>query len=267
MLYNRIMQGFKGFMKGGFDPSMPGPPSQFSVKYGAEQFGDHALNVASPFLIGGGLAAAGLGAASLGLVSQSFMEDAGEYAAPAALAGIGAIALGALAFFGGRKFAPQAMKSMGNWGKKKATSMMDNALGFAAAVPGQVWGVAKVAERMIRPIMTGRGGAHSALDAWFPYARHVGISDPRKFGLNPTVARRAIGVGLPLMFVAGIHQGVMDVAGGNVAPPQVYVDGTQMRHVNDMGADANYGQRVLGRNSLLSEIGQSRMRMLSGGAL
>lgn len=72
--------------------------------------------------------------------------------------------------------------------------------------------------------------------------------DPRKFALNPKVVRRGVG----LFAAASIFSGVGEAMSSMVAPPTAYADARGIRHVNDLGANAQYGQSILGGNSSMN---------------
>ena len=132
------------------------------------------------------------------------------------------------------------------------------------------------AEYLARTVFTGgapkflggQGVNGSMLDAWFPFFRNTPISkvataaeaeaagvavgklsiDPMKFAPNPRIVRRAFGIGA--LFAVG--SAISEAMKPNVAPPTLFFDGVDMRHVNDMGTGGDYGRSMLGRNSSLN---------------
>lgn len=188
--------------------------------------------------------------------------------------GLGLAALAAPAFIGGA-VSSATKATAGNL----ATTLGHTAL---AAGGGLVKGAA-AAELVARTVLTGGiGGVKNPIDAWFPFFRgtqpfkvansysdlalkkslkRYGIKeaefatikagthvDPRKFALNPKVVRRGIGI----MAAASIFSGVGEAMSSMVAPPTAYADARGIRHVNDLGANAQYGQSILGGNSSMN---------------
>lgn len=72
--------------------------------------------------------------------------------------------------------------------------------------------------------------------------------DPRRFAPNPSVIKRLA----PAMAIGSIAKAIPDLITPSVAPPTAHFDGRNMRHINDMGANAEYGQALLGSNSSLN---------------
>ena len=95
-----------------------------------------------------------------------------------------------------------------------------------------------------------------ALKLLFPYVNEGHILDastgkmlphPRKFALSTNIGRRLVAGAV----VAGAVSAVGDAFSNNAPAPTVFHDGTSLRQMNDLGANANYGRAVLGRNSNL----------------
>jgi hypothetical protein len=96
-----------------------------------------------------------------------------------------------------------------------------------------------------------------AVEAYFPGWKRYGFQDVRKYGLNPRIPRRYVA----LQAARGVIGGLSEALNPSVAPPSIYVDaGGQLRHRNDMGAHAGYGQKMLGPNSILSTYNQMSMQ-------
>jgi len=69
------------------------------------------------------------------------------------------------------------------------------------------------------------------------------VADERKFALNANIVRNvAIGA-----TVYSSSKGLVQGIGYQPSDPTVYYDGTNIRQINDMGANARYGQAVMGR--------------------
>lgn len=96
-----------------------------------------------------------------------------------------------------------------------------------------------------------------ALDAWMPYrgltpgklgGGYMGKGSPgdiRRYALNPSVVRR-IGWGIAAGAVGTMWNSMVQPG----APaPTTYHDGRSMRHINDLGANAEYAAKVLGPNA------------------
>jgi hypothetical protein len=65
--------------------------------------------------------------------------------------------------------------------------------------------------------------------------------DIRKYALNPKIASRmAVGMAA-FSTISAINSIFQD----KIPEPSVYYDGVNIRHVNDMGADASYGQAIM----------------------
>ncbi len=74
--------------------------------------------------------------------------------------------------------------------------------------------------------------------------------DPRRFAPNPRIGRRIVGVAAVGAYASMVNEAISPAA----PPPTAHFDGRYMRHINDMGADAHYGQAVLGTNSALQSV-------------
>lgn len=85
------------------------------------------------------------------------------------------------------------------------------------------------------------------------------IIDPRKFAPNPRIIRRLTGIGA--LFAVGAA--FREAASPQVAPPSLFFDGRNMRHVNDLGTGGGYGMGIMGRNSSLNMNYQDAARMVS----
>jgi hypothetical protein len=264
--------GLKGFLNSSLTPGVNAAGRHAAL---AGQGKLAARGGAIGLALGAGIGAMGVNAA---------LEDPGNGLAKGAItAGLvgGAMAFGPKAVGG---FAKAAFGSMGG--------LQGMALGAAQAgmgLAGTAIGVLKTAEFGARAILTGgRHGIQSPLDAWFPNARNLapfekgrsfvnadarkqyramremgminkgemlpGMTkmrvhhDVRRFAPNPSVIRR----GTALVAAAGVASFAADVLSPGAAPVSAFFDGRNMRHVNDRGANANYAQGVLGRNSDLN---------------
>jgi len=185
----------------------------------------HRLNTAAK-AVGLGAFAGLAGTATVGLLG-------------AGLVGVGAVhLLGAVT----KRAVPGAPKS--------ALNLAGVTLGAAAKTLGG-------AELVARTLLTGTptfkvntkfGGyskfgwkTESALDAWLPNFRNMGGDKLAKYALNPRIATRitagAIGV--------GIASAAMQAITPKAPPASAYYDGVRMRRIGDMGATADYGQRVM----------------------
>jgi len=114
------------------------------------------------------------------------------------------------------------------------------------------------AERIARAALIGGigpggkvfGKGTNALDVWFPHLKGpYARTDVRRYALNTRVAPRLAG----LLGAFGIAKGTLgamgEFLGSASGPVTAYYDGSNIRHANDMGADASYARSVLGRNS------------------
>jgi len=70
-------------------------------------------------------------------------------------------------------------------------------------------------------------------------------SDARRVGLNPKVVRRLTAGA----FAASTLTGLMGAMGNDSPEPTVYYSGGNIRHMNDMGADAHYAKSLMGRGT------------------
>jgi len=106
-----------------------------------------------------------------------------------------------------------------------------------------------------RFMLTGGFGPQpkSALEAYLPGWNRHGWEDIRKYAVNPRIPRRYVG----LQVARGVGAAFEEALNPTIAPPSMYVEaGGGIRHRNDLGASASYGQQVLGPNSLLSGYNQ-----------
>jgi hypothetical protein len=123
-------------------------------------------------------------------------------------------------------------------------------MGLMTGAAGAVKGAALAAEKVGRFFLTGRGPNANMLDSWLPFYRTSGKNDFLKYAPNPNILRR-LGT---LSLIGGAASTAREAAIGHLAapPPSLYFDGRYMRHMNDMGAHAGYGQKMLGYNSNLN---------------
>lgn len=70
-------------------------------------------------------------------------------------------------------------------------------------------------------------------------------SDSRRVGLNPKVIRRLTAA----TAAVSVAQGLAGSMSNNSPEPSVYYSAGNIRHMNDMGADASYARSLMGRNS------------------
>ena len=68
-------------------------------------------------------------------------------------------------------------------------------------------------------------------------------SDSRRVGLNPKVIRRLTAGA----FAASTLSGLMGSMGNSSPDPTVYYSAGNIRHMNDMGANADYAKSLMGR--------------------
>mgnify|MGYP003349365109 FL=1 len=129
----------------------------------------------------------------------------------------------------------------------------------AGVVAHSAVSTARAVEYGARAILTGglRSGVPSMADAYFPF-RKLPWSDPRKISLNPRIIRR-LGVGVGLLAGAKF---IHDAVSPHLADPISYYDGS-LHHMNDMGADSNYAQAVLGSNASVSQGGFLNPNMMA----
>lgn len=91
----------------------------------------------------------------------------------------------------------------------------------------------------------------NALDAWMPFLKDPSVAKDNlmKYSLNPRVVKRLAGLSLAYGVVKSAAAAGQEALFSPASPTTVYFDGTSVRHVDDMGADARYARKVLGRNS------------------
>lgn len=107
-----------------------------------------------------------------------------------------------------------------------------------------------------RTLMTGglfSGVPKDAVEAYLPGWKRYGWDDVRKYGINPRILRRYVAA----RAAHALFEGFDEALNPSVAPPSMFVGaGGGIRHRNDLGAHAGYGQQLLGQNSLLSGFSQ-----------
>lgn len=113
------------------------------------------------------------------------------------------------------------------------------------------------AELGARFMLTGSFGLgaqpKNALEAYLPGWNRYQWGDIRKYGVNPRIPRRYIA----FQAAKGLFAGLEEAMNPTIAPPQMYVEaGGGIRHHNDLGASAAYGQQMLGPNSLMTGYNQ-----------
>jgi len=157
------------------------------------------------------------------------------------------------------------MKFMGSTGRGAANLAGNNAagvLGGAARLGGGAIGgalhMAAGLEYAARGVLTaqplgflrGKGlMANNALDAYLPNFRNLPAGNIMKYAPNPSIIRRASVLGIAKGFGSMFHEMVSPAA----PPPTAVFDGRFIHHRNDMGANAQYGQSILGRNSVMND--------------
>lgn len=193
-------------------------------------------------------AVAGLGAAAVGL---------GAYALPGQgdILGSGVLALGA----GTAGLVGAGLLGRHIW-KTRIGGLPGLGLGAYHAGATAVAGAATLAggiDQGLRTLFLGPKYAHKSFtDSWLPFLKMpledlkapngmvlregAGLS---KFALNPIATRRLTGMALGYGAVKGLMHGLFNP---NVPSPTAYYDGTQIRHVNDLGANGQYAQAILG---------------------
>jgi hypothetical protein len=202
----------------------------------------------------GGAAAAGVGAvAGLGILAILAAPLAGRLGG-AAIRGIGKKAMGLPGSF---------VKTMGGSTVPGTFRAADLLIGGARAA---VKPLASLEQYIARPLLTGRGPASDAIDAWFPKYRYTPAHDLSRYGLNPVIARRLLGASVGIMGLSAA--GEAGRMGGylpyQAPPPSIYHDGMNVRHTGDGGVDAGYGRSIMGSSSALSDISRARHSMITG---
>lgn len=166
------------------------------------------------------------------------------------------------------------------------------------AAGGALWTGAKGVELAARTVLTGGvKGVQGPLDAWFPFFRNTPthnlsadftdpiqlnrltargvdaakaaeqatvkagtkIIDPRKLAPNPRIVRRLAGMGALFAVGSAVHEAMQP----QIAPPTLFFDGRNMRHVNDLGTGGGYGMGMMGRNSSLNMNYQDAARTIT----
>lgn len=205
-------------------------------------------------------------------------DETREMAAGGAL-GIAGAYFGGRALFGAARngtlgrAAKNAAGAIGAAGRNAFSSAMAAAPGAAVKVAGAGAAAAGQAARFAGDVglfgvnvLAGNpfGGPRkardlkSAMKLLFPYTNEqpvpvtgkngaVSYINPRKYALSTNIGRRVMGGFL----AAGALSAVGSAMSNNAPAPTFHHDGTSLRHVNDLGADAGYARAVLGRNSNL----------------
>lgn len=181
-------------------------------------------------------------AEKLGEAFPGFWKRAGRKIAAGASGGgrMGGGLLGGIGSVGGRALNSFLIKAPGRMGRGIAmgAGLVDEARKTAV-------GFGKIGQ----VLLTGKGPRTSFGDAFFPFFKTHAATDPAKYALNPAIARRLVYAAAPIAVLSGLKEALRPAA----PPPSVYFDGRYMRHINDMGASADYGQKMMGPNSILNE--------------
>jgi hypothetical protein len=150
--------------------------------------------------------------------------------------------------WGGRRFESFVAKAPGRIGRGIE-------FGSAAVIEAKktAFGLGKIGQLLL----TGKGSKTSFGEAFFPFFKTHAANDIAKYALNPAIGRRLVYAAAPVAIFAGLREALHPAA----PPPSVYFDGRYMRHVNDMGASADYGQKMMGPNSSLNESARATMLM------
>lgn len=173
---------------------------------------------------------------------QRMVGSAGKAANAGGRAGQG------LMGWGGRRFESFVAKAPGRIGRGIE-------FGSAAVIDARktAFGLGKIGQLLL----TGKGPRTSFGEAFFPFFKTHAANDLAKYALNPAIGRRLVYAAAPIAIFAGLREALHPAA----PPPSVYFDGRYMRHVNDMGASADYGQKMMGSNSTLNESARATMLM------
>lgn len=131
--------------------------------------------------------------------------------------------------------------------RRTAVNTAKNVTGVGKGL-GQM--VQEVESHVIRPLVTGKGPYSRAATAYMPGFDHYHKFDVRRYALNPAIGRRAVAASA----MVGLSGALVDATASPAPPASVVYDGTYMRHVNDRGVNAHYGQRILGKHSSNSTL-------------
>lgn len=86
-------------------------------------------------------------------------------------------------------------------------------------------------ERILRKLLAG--------GSWFPHWNNP-VHPELRYAPSTAIARRLLYAGA----IAGAFSGLSELVSPKAPPPQVFFDGVSMRHINDMGADLRYAERM-----------------------
>lgn len=167
-------------------------------------------------------------------------------------AGIGVLSLADdVLLLGG---ASLAYKALGGW-----PGMIKAGAGIArGGVETLTYGgaaVEKIARATLIGGIGGKGGrvfgkGTTALDVWFPNLKGpFSKSDARRWAPNTRILPRVTLLAAGFGVARGALGAMGEFTGSAVGPVTAYYDGSNIRHANDMGADASYARSILGRNS------------------
>jgi hypothetical protein len=142
---------------------------------------------------------------------------------------------------------------------EKGFGMIGGALKLAGSTAGAAMHVAAGMELSSRALLTAQPLAlfskntpimsNNMLDAYLPNFRNLPAGNIMKYAPNPSIIRRATAG----MWAAGAISMAHEMIAPSAPPPTAVFDGRYLHHKNDMGANAQYGQAILGRNSELMD--------------
>lgn len=108
-----------------------------------------------------------------------------------------------------------------------------------------------------RALLTGHVGG-PAIDGWMPGWRKFDWGDTRKYAANPRIIKRYVGAHV----IGGVGSAVKELITPQAAPSSFYLAaGGDLRHVNDLGANARYGQSVMAGGSIFNGGGGNGFQM------
>lgn len=190
----------------------------------------------------------GLGLVGMGQIFNPPNSEEQQMMSTGIGVGLGAMLLGGIGLALGRKRIGKGLQNfVDNSINSFSTGRIANKVGRigSGAYKGVMGTISELESHVARPILTGKGPYSNGAKAYLPYLDDFNRFDLRRYALNPTVGRRAVGIAA----LAGVGGAIHDATKSPAPPPSVIYDGTYMRHANDQGVNAHYANRILGPNS------------------
>lgn len=209
------------------------------------------VGIAKTASVGGLIAGSsllGLGLVGMGQIFNGPNQDEQRLMSTGLGVGVGAMLLGGIGLALGKKRIGTGLK---NFVDNSISSFSSGKLAHSSGrlgsglFKGITGTVSELESHIIRPILTGKGPHSNGFKSYMPYLDNFNKFDVRRYSLNPTIGRRAVG----LSALVGVGGAIHDATRSPAPPPSVIYDGTYMRHANDQGVNAHYANKILGPNS------------------